>query len=473
MVFFLSWLIFRKVNKAALISFIIILFSLMYGHAYQSLKGVVILGLSIGQHRMLIPEFLIAAAVLVFLAARSSKKLHFATLFLNLMVIFLTAMALIQIGVYWLSRDKAPTAAPDDALQTLTSDANSRDVYYIVLDSYGRQDWLMDAYGYDNSDFVNQLTAMGFYFPDCTQSNYVNTYQSIFSALNMAYLEDFGLQMQPSEQENVRAIYPFLQQSQARQIFGGMGYQFITFKSVYPFLDIPDADIYYDVEATTAYLERAESLNFRYLWLDTTILTVPIQWSEYSPDSVSRLPAWLVKLINPAAGVFKSRYVRQYQQNLYALDRLDHIAEVPGRKFVYAHLYTTHQPFVFTPDGSMVWPIDENADLYVDQVKYANSRILNIVKTILDQSETPPIIILQGDHNYSWDESRVKILNAYYLPDGGVQALYPDITPVNTFRVVLNQYFNASYPLLPDQSYFTPRDQPEVLREVPSSCSGN
>ena len=45
------------------------------------------------------------------------------------------------------------------------------------------------------------------------------------------------------------------------------------------------------------------------------------------------------------------------------------------------------------------------------------------------------------------------ILNAYYLPDVGQSVLYPSITPVNTFRVIFNLYFNTNYELLPDKSY--------------------
>ncbi len=35
------------------------------------------------------------------------------------------------------------------------------------------------------------------------------------------------------------------------------------------------------------------------------------------------------------------------------------------------------------------------------------------------------------------------ILNAFYLPDVDNDILYPTITPVNTFRVVFNLYFEA------------------------------
>ena len=37
-----------------------------------------------------------------------------------------------------------------------------------------------------------------------------------------------------------------------------------------------------------------------------------------------------------------------------------------------------------------------------------------------------------------------------YFPDGNCQALYPGITPVNTFPVICNQYFDQEIPLSPD-----------------------
>jgi hypothetical protein len=47
------------------------------------------------------------------------------------------------------------------------------------------------------------------------------------------------------------------------------------------------------------------------------------------------------------------------------------------------------------------------------------------------------------------------ILNAYYVPDTCKEFLYPDITPVNSFRIIYNCVFEANFPLLEDRSYYT------------------
>jgi hypothetical protein len=51
------------------------------------------------------------------------------------------------------------------------------------------------------------------------------------------------------------------------------------------------------------------------------------------------------------------------------------------------------------------------------------------------------------------DELQIKmgILNAYYFPDGDYSLLYPTITPVNSFRMLFDKYFDAGLARLPDK----------------------
>lgn len=62
-------------------------------------------------------------------------------------------------------------------------------------------------------------------------------------------------------------------------------------------------------------------------------------------------------------------------------------------------------------------------------------------------------------------QERMPILNAYYLPKDGDKYLYPDITPVNSFRLILDLYFGGDYGLLDDQYYFTFYEQPFAVCE--------
>jgi hypothetical protein len=62
-----------------------------------------------------------------------------------------------------------------------------RNIYFIILDSYGRQDVLQNVLGYDNSVFIANLHDRGFYIPDCAFSNYDGTLSAISSFLNYEY----------------------------------------------------------------------------------------------------------------------------------------------------------------------------------------------------------------------------------------------------------------------------------------------
>ena len=95
--------------------------------------------------------------------------------------------------------------------------------------------------------------------------------------------------------------------------------------------------------------------------------------------------------------------------------------------------------------------------MYLDQVIFLNKKIMELVEKLLIRSSHPPIIILQGDHGPKFKgaidtDYAYQILNASYLPGLERSPFYETITPVNTFRVLFNEYFGAQYPLLEDQA---------------------
>jgi len=94
----------------------------------------------------------------------------------------------------------------------------------------------------------------------------------------------------------------------------------------------------------------------------------------------------------------------------------------------------------------------------------------------------PPVIIVCSDHGTEFEvdwssaensnlQERMADLAAFYLPNGGDRLLYPTITNVNFFRIVLDFYFGTKYGLLPDKSYFSTDNRPyrfiPVSKDVP------
>ena len=163
-------------------------------------------------------------------------------------------------------------------------------------------------------------------------------------------------------------------------------------------------------------------------------------------------------------------YLRPYVTKCFA--DLANVPKIKGPKFVFAHFVCPHEPWLFDRNGNE--PSDPAAPerpaawrkSYTNQVHYTNTMVERVVDKILSDSETPPIIIIQGDHGafepefYTrwWTSSaaripndeitegfapRMCILNAYYFPGAGRKALYPGISPVNTFRIGPDHYFGA------------------------------
>jgi hypothetical protein len=171
-----------------------------------------------------------------------------------------------------------------------------------------------------------------------------------------------------------------------------------------------------------------------------------------------------------------NRRLRQRKRVLYKFDKLAEISSIKEPVFVFAHMMLPHEPFVFDRNGN---PLSEEeaekksrAVNYVDQLIFTNKKIEVLIDKLLSKSQSSPIIILQSDegpypprqvdHKLSnWKQAtegelrqKLTILNAYYLPDVDKNVLYPSITPVNTFRLIFNLYFDTHFELLPDKTYF-------------------
>jgi len=170
---------------------------------------------------------------------------------------------------------------------------------------------------------------------------------------------------------------------------------------------------------------------------------------------------------------------------LCSFSKLAEIHRIEGPKFVFAHILPPHSPYIFGANGEVVpktklemeETVQRQKELYLDQLIFVNKRVEILVNEILLNSKIPPVIILQADHgpdltfgepnNDGWDHpnknmlrERMRIFNAYYLPQGGNNLLYKSITPVNTFRLIFNFYFNTNYELLNDQSYYSTYEYP-------------
>ena len=78
-----------------------------------------------------------------------------------------------------------------------------------------------------------------------------------------------------------------------------------------------------------------------------------------------------------------------------------------------------------------------------------------------------------GGHSIDWKEptremvfERMANLNVVYFPDGNYEDLYEDITPVNTFRIIFNKYFNGDYELHIDKNFWSDGEKPYDYKNI-------
>lgn len=463
----------RDWEAAALVSSFLLLCFYSYGHVYEFLRNNLLMGINFGRHSILGTLYIIILIVgLYFLFRKRGFSRDFTFIF-NVVTFVLLIFPVFTILRYELrsTRLEGSNPAVENAVlkwqesilaqsgQDLSKNEEeiSPDIYVIILDMYGRQDALLEDLGFDNSNFLEKINGLGFVTAECSRSNYAQTRLSLASFLNMDYLPDVN-QNVPIDDVLERAI----KHSLVRKQLSAAGYEMIAFENGFDFSEIQDADQYYQIAPGSFFDTKFQP--FEAMLVKTTLLRLPI---DLHPQSLSTL---LSTITFPY-----SEHIKRVQHTLEVLKTLP---GQQGQKFIYAHLMIPHPPYIFEPDGSIRMddryyrealnqPVSEEYYQagYKDNLAYTNAAILPLLEKIIADSETPPVIILLSDHGMR-EQNRMENLIAVYNQGGGLSEINPSITPVNIFRLILNEHFGTNYPLLADRSYYSEYPDRYLLTEV-------
>jgi len=454
---------FKDISKAHLGTSIIVITFFSLGHIANVLENAIFyekIGKPTWLVNILLPLFTLSIVIAVLRSIWNFKgDITRSFTAINVISAFLLASSGFLISNNYIkehSRLSEQTSSPI----SLGQPENLPDVYYIILDAYARQDSMLSL-GYDNSDFISELEEIGFYVATCSRSNYPQTVVSMASALNMGYLWEV-IPHNGTDDRNAEPVYASIRQSKVREEFEMRGYQIITFESGAAWLNWRDPDKF--IEQTPEPFFSTQLNPFEYMFLDTTAL-----------HSMMTQPYFL-----------RNKYVYNYDLVNFDLDELPKVAQLDGPKFVHVHMLTPHRPNIFLPDGSINLDTDyyklgvgegitDAYDIqgYINNTKFINSRLPDVIREIIQNSRIPPIVIIQSDHGYQKQDIRFNNLNTYYFPDGDYSKLYPSITPINSFRLVFNQYFDTDYPLLEDQSVNVGINRPygkKIAKMYPEKC---
>jgi hypothetical protein len=416
-----------------------------YGHAATVIGKFPVAGHNPANAKFLLPVTCVLLAAGGVLIRRARKEPLLLARVLLVVVVSMLGASLITVARVGASREPFEPASvvPDEPLLA-GQVVRKPDIFYIIFDRFGSNDTLARRYGYDATPLLDHLRARGFYIAEDSRANYLVTAQSLASSLNMSHLLALS-DVVGRESSDWLPVFDLLADYRLRRFLAGQGYRYVHIGPKW---------------SPTAHNRFADD-NVRYA-------AVP-EFTRMLISTTAFYPV-LYRLGLDNQDLEKYRRV-QYQ--------LDVLAGLPEREpeplFVFAHFLVPHGPYVFNHDGSYRTPEVANAHdepaNFVEQVGYLDGRMRALVDSLLASypAGNPPVIVMQGDegpypartqpHAFDWETAsneefseKMRILNAIYAP-GCEDRLYPALTPVNTFRILLNCYFGTSLESLPDRSY--------------------
>ena len=435
--------------RGALLATLALALFFSFGHAWNEL------GWLLGQRRWLIGAYAVIGLAIGLLIWRGGRWVPAATRAVAFILVIGCLINAWSIASFTLAGNQA-VASDAAPVAVSVGDHGRPDIYFIVMDRYASAETLRTQYGYDDTPFLDALRERGFAVAEDAWANYLKTALSLSSTLSMNFLDGPALAAVADEGREVAASYDLLQSHlPVPATLQSLGYEYVHVGS------------YWEPTGTNPFADRvigsSRGDQFSSALLSTTALSLlspPLEPGERT------IEAW---------GTGKEFTLRQFE----------HVVEtraLDGPTFVFSHFLVPHPPYYFDVDGST--PTEEERaqrteeEEYARQVEWTNGRILAMLDALLDVPEDQePIIVLAADEgpfptefaaderDFDWTRAtpaqiqrKYGILNAMHLPgvDPADTGFNDRSSPVNTFRYVMNAYFNADLDPLPDASFLSP-----------------
>lgn len=443
---------FKSSTKSGLLVSLIVILFFSYGIIFNQLK-LRITDFQISHEIFLIP--FLAIFILGFLyCLKTKRKLNNITTILNVVTITLIAISSAQLITY----DFNPYYIFEDDVDTstkfhLTDNLDEfPDIYYIILDGYAGSEILNDTLDYDNSEFINFLNTNGFNTPLETQTNYNLTFLALSSSLNMQYVNFYADEVGIDSKDR-RLAYNHLHNNRVMQILESNGYLTINFDS--------------NFGATNAIKTANQNLCEQTPFFNSGLFTMVLGNSMLQPIYVDLfLPNDRERILC----IFSELPKIQFQ------------SEKPI--FVLSHIVLPHGPYIWGPNGEhkkidtlSKIDIEYEKQGYLDQLKFTNKMAQEMIEKIIDEKKRPKIIIIQSDHGFAlymdWENTTEKMMhdrmsniNYILLPDKNENFPYDTMTPVNTFRVLFNTYFDTNFEVLEDRIFYSGYGKPYNFTDI-------
>jgi hypothetical protein len=449
----ISFLIIRDITNAAIFSFYLLCIYFFFGAFHEFLIARV--GNNFfSSYSFVLPFIFFTTVLFLVLIKRSKAKLNYLMRYIKVLLVVITCL---ESGIFFykLLTNQSHSNNLVDGSTGFTSaikcDIEKPDIFFLVLDGYTSSECLKEEFNYDNSALDSILISNHFYISNGSKSNYNMTPLSLASTLNLGYLRR-GLENTPLSPRFFLQTIETFKRNELVPFLAKQGYDIKNYGCL---------DMDYAGSSTEPLFQ---SLSYQAIDNQTF-------WTSVQKDISFN---WRLK--NIFTGQFKIpaeyKTAKEYHlfRNQFNFDKL--LAELStsnkAPRFVYVHLMLPHEPFYLNADGTFTSDtsiITQNLDMktgYLGQVKYCNSLLKKLIPLVESSSNRNRVLIIEGDHGFRDYHSlakrndEFKNLNAYYFSDHDYGLLRNNISPVNSFRVVLNKYFCQKFELLKDSSIYLP-----------------
>jgi len=429
---FLSWVILRKFigsQRSGLIISLIIMSFINLGNIRFFISDNPTESLQSSVEGQILVSILLLVNIIGIIYFLKKHRLEAKTSIANV-------ISMTMIGVLIFSITSFSITTADDNLLANLSDIpvqisdveNKPNIYFIILDEYAGFIQLKNDFNFDNSNFSIELEKRDFFVGTESFSNYPNTSLSVPSIMNMIYF-DFIPDKLGKDSKNIRVVEKMINENNVMKILQSNGYKITILDGV---------------------VGRIPNTYLADITLCTSIFDI-------NPDIRKNFALVYVPIVGLQDLVFNEVIRNKLECSFSAL--IDFNEDTKNPDFVVAHLRFPHSPYIYDSFGNSV-SINDRGDknAYLEQLKFANKKTLEMIDSIQERS-SENIIIVISDHGYrpyiNWENPTIddyirgfNILDAYYLPG---EEKHEKIAPVNIFRTIFNSYLEMDYEILDDR----------------------
>jgi hypothetical protein len=466
----------RSWPVAAMITSLALFLFFSYGHLYAGIyRHLLHYDVDVGSRHymvmiwdLVVCKTLLVAWIAIFvfgwrrIRRMKPKSLRTGTYALNLFSSLLIALPLGVIGFNYASGNYQKTVEKKSTVSSAKSAVVKKlgyapDIYYIVVDGYARQDVLKKGYNYDNSWFLDGLRQRKFTVANRSHANYIWTFLSLTSTLNMEHLTYFTEKLGASSTD-MGVPYQMLRNNKVATFLRQQGYKIVHINSTWGATMLnPHADVELSCD------EGIFQEEFYRVLAEGTLLK---NWETSVDQDLAAC-------------------------HLQNAKKLGELAKKPGPKFVFHHFVPPHHPYLFDENGKvlrhatvsnqfefqkLLWG---KRDKYVQQLAFVSKLMLGVADEILGQSKQSPIVIIHSDHGpqligekgrfeKNWVINRMRNMVAVHAPESPASLIPDDLTMVNLFPLILNHYFDAKIPLKANDLWFSGIQSPYKFQPVNS-----